>query len=223
MWRKAKISALGLYQYDPTVFDYFRVPDTPPGLQKDVIRDTILSETSDMSIAVFTSPESFKQAVLLWVSKNFDVWDELWQTMNYDYNPIYNYDREEHGKDKDDTKHVETPNVTITDHYIRDLKDNGVSDNGKKIGAFNEGMADSEQLHTDQSSTATGNTDNTNRRTGEITNDGHDVHTHDLHAFGNIGVTTTQEMIKQQREIVQFNLTDYIVQDFKRHFCVMVY
>ena len=223
MWRKARISPLTLYRYDNTVFDYFRVPDSPPGLQKDVIRDTILSETSDMSVAVYTSPESFKQAVLLWVSKNFNVWNELWQTMNYDYNPIHNYDREEHGKDKDDGKHVETPNVTTTDHYVRDLDDSGTTDMNTNVGAFNEGMAESESSHSETKASATGTTDNTNRRTGDITNENHDVHTHDFHAFGNIGVTTTQEMIKQQREIVQFNLTDYIVQDFKRHFCIMIY
>lgn len=40
---------------------------------------------------------------------------------------------------------------------------------------------------------------------------------------GNIGVTMTQDMIKKQREIVQFNLYDYIVQSFKSQFCVMIY
>lgn len=40
---------------------------------------------------------------------------------------------------------------------------------------------------------------------------------------GNIGVTSTQELIQREREIAEFNLTDYIVQDFKRRFCVLVY
>lgn len=40
---------------------------------------------------------------------------------------------------------------------------------------------------------------------------------------GNIGVTMTQDMIKQQREIVQFNILEYITQSFKRRFCLMVY
>lgn len=223
MWTKAKISALGLYEYDNSVFDYFRVPDSPPGLQMETARDIILTETSDMSIAVYSSPESFKQAVLLWVSKNYNVWNELWQTLNYDYNPIHNYDREEHGKDKDDTAHTETPNITVTDHYIRDLTDSGTSDTTQGVGAFNEGMAQAEQNHSTSSAKAEGTSDNTNRRTGEIENVGHDVHTHDFHAFGNIGVTSTQQMIKEQREVVQFNLYDYILQDFKRHFCVMIY
>ena len=40
---------------------------------------------------------------------------------------------------------------------------------------------------------------------------------------GNIGVTTTQAMINEQREVSLFSLYDVIMQDFKHEFCVMVY
>ena len=40
---------------------------------------------------------------------------------------------------------------------------------------------------------------------------------------GNIGVTMTQDMIRKEREIVEFNLYEYITQAFKKQFCVMVY
>lgn len=223
MWRDSILTPLALYNYDHTVFDYFRVPHDPPGLNSDTVRDAILVETADMSVAVFTSPDTFKEAVRLWVSKNFRVWDELWKTMNYDYNPIWNYDREEHGKDKHDGKHTETPDVTTTDDYTRNLHDADTSNSLKNVGAYNEGMAESEHLNTTGTADATGTTKNVNHREGDITNEHHDVDTHDFHAYGNIGVTTTQDMIKQQREVVQFNLTDYIVEDFKRHFCIMIY
>lgn len=41
--------------------------------------------------------------------------------------------------------------------------------------------------------------------------------------WGNIGVTTTQQMIDEQRRIVQFNLTDHIIGDFKNRFCILIY
>ena len=40
---------------------------------------------------------------------------------------------------------------------------------------------------------------------------------------GNIGVTTTQRMIQEQREVVAFNTIDYILQSFKKRFCILVY
>ena len=40
---------------------------------------------------------------------------------------------------------------------------------------------------------------------------------------GNIGVTSTQSMIKEQREVVMLNLYDVITQDFIERFCLKVY
>lgn len=42
-------------------------------------------------------------------------------------------------------------------------------------------------------------------------------------AHGNIGVTTTQQMIEQERNVVKFNIYDYIVDSFKNRFCILVY
>lgn len=41
--------------------------------------------------------------------------------------------------------------------------------------------------------------------------------------WGNIGVTTTQEMIEQERNVSRFNIVDEIVDSFKEEFCILVY
>ena len=40
---------------------------------------------------------------------------------------------------------------------------------------------------------------------------------------GNYGQTTTQKMIEEQRELVKFNLLDYIIDEFKQRFCILIY
>ena len=40
---------------------------------------------------------------------------------------------------------------------------------------------------------------------------------------GNIGITTTQQMIKEEREIAEFNIISYIVKSFIERFCILVY
>ena len=40
---------------------------------------------------------------------------------------------------------------------------------------------------------------------------------------GNIGITTTQQMIKEERDVSTFDIYGYIVRDFKERFCVLVY
>lgn len=237
MYRKTLLSALAFYRYDNTVFDHFRVPTyyvkwnkvtqdwdrVEVGVDLETARDSILYQTAELSLACASSPDTFRGLVKLWADKNFNVWQELWNTLNYTYNPIYNYDREEHGKDKTTERHVETPDLTTTDNYERKLKDEGTSDTEEKVAAFNNGLADSSTSHTHSVADATGNTENVNRQEGTRKNDADDIFQHDFHAFGNIGVTTTQEMIQKQREVVQFNLIDYIVEDFKKEFCILVY
>ena len=46
---------------------------------------------------------------------------------------------------------------------------------------------------------------------------------HELHAHGNIGVTTTQKLIREQRDVELFNLYDIIIEDFKMRFCILIY
>lgn len=40
---------------------------------------------------------------------------------------------------------------------------------------------------------------------------------------GNIGVTTTQQMLKEEREAAVFSIYDYIIEAFKKRFCIMIY
>ena len=40
---------------------------------------------------------------------------------------------------------------------------------------------------------------------------------------GNIGLTSTQDLIKQQRDVVMFNIMDVIIHDFIDRFCLKIY
>lgn len=50
-----------------------------------------------------------------------------------------------------------------------------------------------------------------------------DVDRYKLKVYGNIGVTTTQQMIREQRDIIQFDLIDIIVKEFKLQFCLCIW
>lgn len=42
-------------------------------------------------------------------------------------------------------------------------------------------------------------------------------------SYGNIGVTTTQQMIEQERRISEFDMDHVIIQEFKKIFCLLIY
>ena len=215
MWRTEILSTLMLYKYDNTIFNGFIVP---VGLDKQLAIDTILTETADMSV-IYTSPDMLKTQIDLWCRRDFHIWEELYKTMYYDYNPIENYDRHE-------TEHILDVDEDRTTKDLKDKTDatttgdyNG--NESRKIAAFNNGLADSTQ--TDSSGHSSNTEDRTYSQTGTEVRNGTDDNWRTNHTHGNIGVTTTQEMIQQQRDIVQFNLIDYIVNSYKKNFCVMLY
>ena len=41
--------------------------------------------------------------------------------------------------------------------------------------------------------------------------------------WGNVGVTTTQQMVEEERRVSEFNISDYIIDSFKRRFCLLIY
>lgn len=241
--RNAILSTLALYKWDNSIFDRFRVPGD---LVKQDVVDSILLKTAEMSV-IYSSPYSLKNMIGLWTNKNFSVWKELWDTTQYEYNPIWNYDRTEESTDTHTGNTLETRDLTKHSDYERDLNDSAritTEEDAKEknetqlnnqVAAFNEGLADSTASHqvddrsvdrgitTNNNVDQTGTTNTTDTDEGTIRDDRDLTDKHEMRAYGNIGVTTTQDMINQQRELVQFNLIDYIVDDYMQNFCVMVY
>lgn len=70
---------------------------------------------------------------------------------------------------------------------------------------FNSASADVPSRNSWASSNASGR----NKRTGR---------TH-----GNIGVTTTQQMIEEERRISEFDIDHVIIREFKKTFCLLIY
>lgn len=85
---------------------------------------------------------------------------------------------------------------------------------------------------TDESTTSGDGTEKTDRnidddtkrnQTENSTGNSTGSRTYERRETGNIGITTTQQMINEEREVDQFNIIDYIVNDFKNRFCLLVY
>lgn len=67
---------------------------------------------------------------------------------------------------------------------------------------------------------------NTESKTGSFTHGEQieDSASRESHIHGNIGVTTSQQMLESEISISEkLNVYDYIVQEFKRRFCILVY
>ena len=204
---RSTVSILGVYDYDNTVLDEFALP-------ANISRETFLMELfrncAELEL-LYSDPDVLRPMLKYWSENRLPIWEELEKTLHYEYNPIENYDRREDWSDDSVSEACGNSNTTSS------IKTNHNTTN--KIAAFNAPADD--QLKTrdttnniaDDKSTSSGDS-TTNTSAGSN-------HTGRIH--GNIGVTTTQAMIKEQRDVVQFSVIEYIVNDFKHDFCLMVY
>lgn len=217
----------GLYNYDNTLFDGFNVPE---GLVKQIAIDAILMRTRELEI-LYPDFTYMKNRITIWSNKYQINWKKLYDTTVLEYNPIENYDRMEDWTDTDDeTSTSARDNTRNTTNTVKSTSTNEVMNSVNVTDqntAFNAGLADHAKQITDGDTTENGSI--TNTETGKDTeneniNGGRTGrHTRVGRAHGNIGVTTSQQMIQSERDLVIFNLYDVIAESFIENFCLMVY
>lgn len=217
----------GLYNYDNTLFEGF---DVPEGLVKQIAIDSILMRTRELEI-LYPDFTFMKNRIAIWSNKYQLNWKKLYDTTVLEYNPIENYDRIEDWTDTDDeTTTSARDNTRNTNNTVKSTSTNEIMNSvnvTEQNTAFNAGLADHAKQITDGNTTENGTI--TNTETGKDTenesvNGGRTgKHTRTGRAHGNIGVTTSQQMIQSERDLVVFNLYDVIAESFIENFCLMVY
>ena len=188
----ATLSVMGLYNWDPDLFEEMEVPE---GVDKDTAVMDILIKCADLEISI-PDWDLLKTAIGVWSKKNAWKWDKLYATMNFEYNPIWNKDG------------------TITETL--QAADEGGGTNTGSVTSENQVSGYNVNTYSPESKNVT--TPDTawteNRQRGE---------TRTRTESGNIGVTSTQSMIREEREVSDFSIYNVITQDFKEEFCIMVY
>lgn len=217
----------GLYNYDNTLFDGFNVPE---GLVKQIAIDAILMRTRELEI-LYPDFTYMKNRITIWSNKYQINWKKLYDTTVLEYNPIENYDRMENWTDTDDESTTSArDNTRNTNNTVKSTSTNKIVNNVNVTDqntAFNAGLSDHAKQITDGDTTENGTI--TNTETGKDTenesvNGGRTgKHTRTGRTHGNIGVTTSQQMIQSERDLVVFNLYDVIAESFIENFCLMVY
>lgn len=203
---RGTLSILGLYNEDNTIFANMQLPSSDH-LDKDILIHNILLDCAELEV-LYTDPDFMKFAIAEWSKSRLHVWQELANTMDYEYNPIWN-------KDVHDVEYIK--NTRDESRTYSDQASNTSSGTTTNQGvAFNSStFADREK---DTSSGSMSSTDNSTTRDA-----GYNDQNRDYVSQGNQGVTSTQQLIREQREVSEFSLYDIIITEFKTHFCLLVY
>lgn len=222
------LSIMGMYEHDPTIFDDFNVPD---GMDKETVVNNILLNCAELEL-IYSNFDIMKLAIKTWSDSNQIGWNKLYQTMIVEYNPIWNVDADVKDTEKitgnrDVNRGInrngsDNETVNLTDTETLDLTDT------KAVQGFNSSSwANAEKIdHTGTDTikhTGTDNISHNENITENTTEDNDSTREYTQRRTGNIGVTTTQQMIEQEREVALFNMVEHITNSFKNKFCLMIY
>lgn len=215
-----KLSVIALYNWDNDLFQSFQIPS---GMDQAAMVDLILTECASFNV-LYPDPAFFKQRLYQWNARRLPIWTKLYATTQYQYDPISNYDR------------TETVNETVTHSGTDGVVSSGsaghtgsVSDTWSGTDTESKTAYNSSTLQTtgqDQnagSNTTTNNLTDTTSGSSTRTLNLSDSVMRSIRAYGNIGVTTSQQMIEQERQIDIYDVYGIILTDFIESFCVQVY
>ena len=224
MSRGMRLSVLGLYNFDSSLFSDMVYPSGFSDDDKQTVVGNILAECAELEV-LYPNFDTMKGLIRLWSKLNISVWQRIFTASRLEYNPIENYNRTELETISDD--HSDTHSgIDSTSSSISNTETNsGTDTNTNSVTAYD---ANSQYVH-DTSSLLHGHvvsdssSGSTSLTHGEkIVHDG-DI-TRNNHTSGNIGVTTSQQMLEQEIEIAaKLNVINMIVESFKNRFCLLVY
>ena len=236
----ATMSILGLYTYDNTLFDLMCWPNEFTQDDKQATINNILMEGAELEI-LYPDVPFMKSAIAAWSYKEKPVWQRIHTASLLEYNPIENYRRNEtesiesskteQHSGNDTTSHTGTESSTSSNTNTTTGSDSGTIDH-KVTGYDSNTLVQQSQDSTTGSSssqdTQSGNSAVTHNTQDQLTHGEQIQHTGDdartLLAYGNIGVTTSQEMLSQELDIApKLNTISAIVDSFIKRFCILVY
>lgn len=147
-------------------------------------------------------------------------WNALYKTLSLEYNPIENYSMTETENVQDTHKGTLESNGNNTNTYTETTLVNDTSNN--QLWGFNSTDSVNSDKQTgdttrDVESTMDSTHKNTDRETKDITSD------RTLKRSGNIGVTTSQQMIESERQLWLWNFFESVFSDIDKILVLKIY
>ena len=220
----ASLSIIGMYNYDNTLFDLMAVPAEFDSDTRELLINNILLECGGLE-TVYPEITFLKQAIGVWSEKELPTWERIYNAMMAEYDPIENYNRNESITVTEDGEDKHSGNDVSANSGTDSFSNTPATTTTEKVTGYDSGsLVDRSQIVEGGTSSGSQTYGSTNTFThGEkIKRDNKVITSGNIH--GNIGVTTSQQMLEQEIEIApKLNVMDYICISFRERFCLLVY
>lgn len=177
-----------IYEFDSTLFN---TPAIPADLEKDVLITVIMDECGDNEVR-YSDPAMLKIIIDAFFQSNNYRYSELIKTLNYDYDPLVNYDLTV----TVDRKHAATRRNSSSG--------SSRSDGENRVSAFDSPLYSPERNSTVKESSNANENENSDA-----------VESESRREFGDNSARSTQYMIEEQRRVVDYNIYRKIALEFE--------
>lgn len=200
---QSKITLMGLhnYLYDENVnpdglFSQLSVPaDT---MDKELLINTILLRGGEFEV-LYPNPDFMVPMIGVWSAKWADTITRWWNAFHAEYDPISNYDRHEEW----------------TDNASGD-------DSGTSTGSSSGSVEDTTSAYNVSTYSPEHKETSSGTNSGSTSSEYSNTSSHTGHLYGNIGVTTNQQMIEAEYNLFKTNLYNEVADLFLTEFVIPV-
>lgn len=204
----AKLTLIGCNAFFQNIGDdLFKGLTLPTGLVKKTLTDNILLQGGEFEV-LYSDPWALQNFISVWADREQATFQRWVDALAIEYAPLENYDR-----------HEDWTDTLNSDGTSRTTGTNDTSTSGTVTTDVSAYDSSSYQPKDKVTSSETIDNDTTENNTSTLDNEG--VHTGRIH--GNIGVTTSQQMLESELDLGYWNIYSRITDMFLKEFCIMIY
>lgn len=204
----AKITLIGLYNFDNTLFDGLNLPEE---IDKEEFINNLLMSSGEFEV-LYADYDFLKFAIGVWSKKWYRTFEKWLEGMKATWNPIENYDRYEEITDITGRKLENQSNGLNT------IKGKNTDKVENKVSAYDSSSYSPESFNESNGSSESENEVINEDKLKEDTDFKHTAHIH-----GNIGVTQSGEMLLNWYEVSKWSLYEHMTDLFKNELLICIY
>ena len=224
-----RLTLIGLYNYDNTLFDNMVLPE---GYNKETVIETLLLEHGEKCV-LYTDFDFMKYSFGVISRKWALELEKIYEALTAEYNPIENYDRIEEWKDRHKTKYGKQNDVNFTNGTTYGRSDTRTQTTDgtvtREVSAFNSSTYAPDEKTTSRDGTLkneAGGTDSTtvSGKTEGLSGVDKVIDRHEGRIHGNIGVMTAASMVSEVvKQRLEMNLNSTAARIFANELLIGIY
>lgn len=223
-----------LLEWDNTIFDNMALPE---GVALADVADHIIYKYGDAPL--FTpDPDVIKFYIGRWSARRLPLWKRYKAAIELEYDPIENYNRYEESTRTPNLTRTQTGSISdahtgttteqhtgnVTTRNTGDVTDQRAADNSSSWENYDKSSNDLTEQTTNNLTDTRQHGDTVTKTFNNVTDSetGNDKTASHIH--GNIGVTTSQQMLISELDLIpRLDIIDYIADDWHSEFCLLMY